>query len=210
MVALVGRANAILSRYDGHLESLVNPGVMLSPLLMKEAELSSRIEGTIATANEVYQQQAGQTFEPEKEADIQEIVNYRQTLRLGGDAILEGEIGLHLIRQMHGELLKGVRGQSKNPGRFRQTQNWIGPRNRPIEEATFIPPSPLKLQDHLEAFSDFLSLRNRKSEPRPATLAPRREAAGTLDRLLQSRSPHGGWVQILRADRTSALQGQGC
>ena len=59
VVALIGRANASLSRYDGLLESLINPEVMLSPLVMKEAELSSKIEGTIATANEVYQQQAG-------------------------------------------------------------------------------------------------------------------------------------------------------
>ena len=51
VVALIGRANACLSRYDGLLESLVNPEVLLSPLIMKEAELSSRIEGTIATAN---------------------------------------------------------------------------------------------------------------------------------------------------------------
>ncbi len=71
IVTLVGKANACLSRYDGLLESLVNPEVLLSPLVMKEAELSSRIEGTIATANEVYQQQAGEKFNPEKSADIQ-------------------------------------------------------------------------------------------------------------------------------------------
>ena len=55
IVALIGKANATLARYDGLPESLINPDVMLSPSVMKEAELSSKIEGTVATANEVYQ-----------------------------------------------------------------------------------------------------------------------------------------------------------
>ena len=85
VVALVGRANSRLSRYDGLLESLVNPDVLLSPLLMKEAELSSRIEGTIATANEVYQRQAGEEFEPEK-------AKLRQNAALLGDSACQDAV----------------------------------------------------------------------------------------------------------------------
>jgi len=55
IVALIGKANATLARYDGLPGSLINPDVMLSPSVMKEAELSSKIEGTVATANELYQ-----------------------------------------------------------------------------------------------------------------------------------------------------------
>lgn len=157
IVTLVGRANAQLSRYDGLLESLVNPQVLLSPLLMKEAELSSRIEGTIATANEVYQLQAGEEFESKKSADIQEILNYRHTLRVAGEAIKEQTISLHLIRQMHEILMGGVRGESKNPGKFRESQNWIGPKGCKIEEATYVPPSPLILNDLLETFIEFIN-----------------------------------------------------
>jgi len=155
LAALIGRANAALSRYDGLLESLINPSVMLSPLVMKEAELSSRIEGTIATANEVYQQQAGETFEPSKDADIHEILNYRSTLRTGGQILGHGPLSLHLLRQMHKNLMQGVRGQDKNPGQFRETQNWIGPRGCTIDEATYVPPSPLILKELLERFIDF-------------------------------------------------------
>lgn len=155
VVALIGRANAALSRYDGLLESLINPAVMLSPLVMKEAELSSRIEGTIATANEVYQQQAGEKFEPGKDADIQEILNYRSTLRTAGQMLGTDPLSLHLLRQMHENLMQGVRGQDKNPGQFRETQNWIGPRGCTIEEATYVPPSPLILQELLEQFVSF-------------------------------------------------------
>ena len=165
VVALVGRANAYLSRYDGLLESLVNPEVLLAPLLMKEAIFSSRIEGTIATANEVYRQQAGENFDSEKKADIQEILNYRNTLRAVGHTLAEQPISLHLIRQMHGTLMKGVRGKKKNPGRFRDTQNWIGPKGCTIEEATYVPPPPIALNDLLEDFCAFVNVRNDLLDP---------------------------------------------
>jgi len=165
LVALVGRANASLSRYDGLLESLVNPEVLLSPLLMKEAEFSSRIEGTIATANEVYKQQAGEEFEPEKVADINEIQNYRSTLKIAGQAIKEQHISRHLIRQMHENLMQGVRGENKNPGKFRETQNWIGPRGCRIDEATYVAPPPTALNDLLDNFIEFVNARDDKMDP---------------------------------------------
>jgi len=165
VIALVGRANAYLSRYDGLLESLVNPDVLLSPLLMKEAELSSRIEGTIATANEVYQRQAGEKFEPEKAADIQEILNYRNTLRNAGRELRERPVSLHLIRQMHETLMDGVRGENKNPGKLRDTQNWIGSRDCTIKEATYVPPAPIVLNDLLENFTTFINIEDDKLDP---------------------------------------------
>ena len=165
IVTLVGRANACLSRYDGLLESLVNPEILLSPLVMKEAELSSRIEGTIATANEVYQQQAGEKFNPEKDAEIQEILNYRSTLRFVGQPLMHKPLSLHMLRQMHANLMQGVRGEDKNPGRFRNTQNWIGPRGCTIEQATYVPPAPYVLQDLLDQFIDFVNLADNSFDP---------------------------------------------
>ncbi len=165
MVTLVGKANACLSRYDGLLESLVNPEVLLSPLVMKEAELSSRIEGTIATANEVYQQQAGEKFSPEKDADIQEILNYRSTLRTASQLSMDNPLSLHMLRQMHANLMQGVRGEDKNPGRFRDTQNWIGPRGCTIEQATYVPPAPYVLQDLLDQFMTFVNLADGSFDP---------------------------------------------
>lgn len=165
VIALIGRANASLSRYDGLLESLVNPEVLLSPLVMKEAELSSRIEGTIATANEVYQQQAGEKFAPDRSADIQEILNYRSTLRTAGQAMGANSLSLHLLRQMHENLMHGVRGEDKNPGKFRETQNWIGPRGCTIEQATYVPPAPYVLQDLLEQFVEFANKMDDSLDP---------------------------------------------
>lgn len=165
VVALVGRANASLSRYDGLLESLVNPGVLLSPLFMKEAEFSSRIEGTVATANEVYQQEAGEEFGPDKAADIQEILNYRDTLRAAEHTLEEQPVSNHMIRAMHENLMQGVRGQNKNPGKLRDTQNWIGPRGCKIEDATYVPPPPLALNDLLENFIGFINIEDETLDP---------------------------------------------
>ncbi|MDZ7670999.1 MAG: Fic family protein [Gammaproteobacteria bacterium] len=165
LTTLVGQANAILSRYDGMLEGIINPQVLLSPLMMKEAEWSSRIEGTIATANEVYANQAGAEFEPEKRADIEEILNYRHTMQIADSTIKEGPISLHMMRAMHEALMRGVRGQDKNPGRFRTTQNWIGPKGCRIEEATYVPPSPLRLQDHLDQFQRWIQSNDNSIDP---------------------------------------------
>jgi len=165
MVAEIGRANASLARYDGLLESLVNPEVLLSPLLMREAELSSRIEGTVATANEAYQQEAGATFEEEKSLDIGEILNYRSTMRLAATWISDRPINLHLIRQMHEQLMSGVRGADKKPGSFRNTQNWIGSPGCSMEEATYVPPPPQKLDELLEQFEAFLQLNDQNLDP---------------------------------------------
>lgn len=157
VVRLVGDANAALARYDGMLEGLINPEVMLSPLVMKEAELSSRIEGTIATASDVYLQQAGNHFDPDRQADIGEILNYRAALRDGSDWVQSGgAITLHVIRQMHETLMRGVRGERLNPGKFRETQNWIGPKGCAIEDATYVPPAPIRLTDHLGALEAFM------------------------------------------------------
>jgi Fic family protein len=79
LLPLVGQANAALARYDGLLQSIPNPAVMLSPLTTQEAVLSSKIEGTQATVDEVLEQEAGLLKEGEKFEDIQEICMHRGT-----------------------------------------------------------------------------------------------------------------------------------
>ncbi len=156
LIRHIGPANAALARYDGLLQSVINPSVMLSPLTTQEAVLSSRIEGTQATVDEVLEYEAGIEFDPEKVKDIQEVVNYRTALMLAKQALAQRPLNLALVRQMHGTLMNSVRGADKSPGQFRIHQNWIGPGGCTIEQATFVPPSPLQLLDHLEAFERYL------------------------------------------------------
>lgn len=156
LLPLVGQANAALARYDGLLQGIPNPAVMLSPLTTQEAVLSSRIEGTQATVDEVLEQEAGLLKEGEKYKDIQEISNYRQALYQSRDYLQDYPIRLGFVRELHRVLMNSVRGQDRTPGEFRADQNWIGRAGCSLEDASFVPPSPLQLQDHLQAWERYL------------------------------------------------------
>ncbi len=156
LLPLVGQANAALARYDGLLQGIPNPAVMLSPLTTQEAVLSSKIEGTQATVDEVLEQEAGLLKEGEKYKDIQEISNYREALYKARDYLDSYPIRLGFVRELHRILMNSVRGQDKTPGEFRVDQNWIGKPGCTIEEASFVPPSPLRLMDYLQAWESYL------------------------------------------------------
>ena len=156
LFSLVGEANAELARYDGLLQGIPNPAVMLSPLTTQEAVLSSKIEGTQATVDEVLEQEAGLMKEGEKYKDIQEISNYRSALFQASEHLKVYPIRLSLLLELHRILLDSVRGQGKSPGEFRKDQNWIGRHGCSMEQASFVPPSPLQLMDHLQAWQDYL------------------------------------------------------
>jgi len=156
LLPLVGQANAELARYDGLLQGIPNPSVMLSPLTTQEAVLSSKIEGTQATVDEVLEHEAGLLKEGEKSKDIQEISNYRQALFSAHEHLKHYPIRLFFVRELHRILMNSVRGQDKTPGEFRQEQNWIGPYGCTIEQASFVPPNPIQLPNHLQAWERYL------------------------------------------------------
>ncbi|MDD2530846.1 MAG: Fic/DOC family N-terminal domain-containing protein [Bacteroidales bacterium] len=156
LLPLVGNANAELARYDGLLQGIVNPSVMLSPLTNEEAVLSSKIEGTQATVDEVLELEAGLIKEGQKYNDIQEIINYREALRSAHDYLNAKSLTLSLIRELHKILLNSVRGQDKTPGEFRKDQNWIGKFGCTIEQASFVPPSPFQLNDYLGEWQEYI------------------------------------------------------
>lgn len=157
LISLVGEANAAIARYDGLLQAVVNPEILLSPLITREAVLSSKIEGTQATVDEVLQHEAGMFIRDEnKKQDIQEITNYRSTLILAEKELEDKPITLFIIRQMHSELMTSVRGENKDPGKFREIQNWIGKPGSPIEEAIYVPPEPPIMQEHLQILENYI------------------------------------------------------
>lgn len=156
LLPLVGQANAALARYDGLLQGIPNPAVMLSPLTTQEAVLSSKIEGTQATVDEVLEQEAGLLKEGEKFQDIQEITNYRQALYAAREYLKDYPIRLGFVRELHRILMNSVRGQDKTPGEFRLDQNWIGKHGCTMEQASFVPPNPIQLPDHLQAWERYL------------------------------------------------------
>ena len=156
LLPLVGQANAALAQYDGLLQGIPDPAVMLSPLTTQEAVLSSKIEGTQATVDEVLEQEAGLVKEGEKYKDIQEISNYRSALFAAREHLQSYPIRLGLIRELHRILMDSVRGQDRSPGEFRKDQNWIGLAGCSIEQASFVPPNPVQLPDYLAAWEQYL------------------------------------------------------
>ncbi|MBI4744095.1 MAG: Fic family protein [Actinobacteria bacterium] len=157
-VSLIGKANAELARYDGILQGIINPQVLLSPLTTKEAVLSSRIEGTQATLEEVLEFEASPhtDIQTEKQKDIQEIINYRRAIRFAVDWLNAKPITLNMTKEVHGILLDSVRGKDKGRGKFRATQNWIGKPGTPIEQAKYIPPEPMRIMEFLSNFEKYI------------------------------------------------------
>ena len=160
LLPIVGRANAALARYDGMLQTLPNPAVLLSPMTANEAVLSSRIEGTQATLDEVLEFEAGIQNSDGRSSDLEEVSNYRIAVSIAESALDDRPLSLSLVKAVHQRLMQGVRGRDKEPGSFRREQNWIGRRGDPIERARFIPPSPLQLQDALEEWERYLQSSN--------------------------------------------------
>jgi len=158
ILPLVGRANAALARYDGMLQTLHNSAILLSPITANEAVLSSKIEGTQATLDEVLEADAGLITSETRRGDIEEITNYRAAVSIAEAALSHRSITLSLIKEVHQQLLQGVRGRDKMPGKFRDDQNWIGRRGDPIERARFVPPSPLVLTAALEEWQTYIGL----------------------------------------------------
>ena len=162
LIPLIGQAHAAIARYDGILQSLINPEVLLSPLTMNEAVLSSRIEGTQASLEEVFELEAGIAKEKTDsiKQDIQEIINYRKALLIAENELERRDITLNFIKGIHKILLDSVREKNKNPGKFRHDQNWIGLQGTPMDQASFVPPNPIIMQEFIEDWAEFLVLKN--------------------------------------------------
>jgi Fic family protein len=156
LIPLIGQANRTLALYEGILYGVPNPEVLLSPLTTQEAVLSSRMEGTQATLGDVLKFEAGaEVVEEAKRQDIQEIINYRRALQVAEVELTRRPFNLNLLLQLHSVLLDSVRGRNNARGRFRTEQNWIGSPGSSIEEARFIPPSPLSLPENLDNWEKY-------------------------------------------------------
>ncbi len=153
-VALLSRADQAIGRLDGLTQIVPNADLFIAMYVRREAVDSSKIEGTQSSLQDVL------AFELNPDArelpeDVEEVVNYVRAMNHGLDRVASLPLSLRLIREIHAELLHGVRGANKAPGEFRETQNWIGAGNVPIDRATFVPPPVHEMHhalDNLEAF----------------------------------------------------------
>jgi Fic family protein len=147
------KARDMVARYDEAVKRLPNPEIIQRSFETKEAVLSSKIEGTQATLDEVlmFDAQDTKSEENEKERDYREIVNYRFAIEYGKKLLAKKPLAENVIKEIHKILLNSVRGHNHAPGQIRKNQVFIGPYGATIDQATFIPP---QAQDIPSLFSN--------------------------------------------------------
>lgn len=161
-VAIAGRMQRLLSvadqalgRLDGAIQTLPDADLFVFMYVRKEAVLSSQIEGTQSSLNDVLAAEA-EILTPGQGRDVDEVLNYVRALNLGVSLLPSLPVSVRLIRELHRELLTGVRGQERSPGELRTSQNWIGPGGAGLREATFVPPPPHEVGQALTDWERFV------------------------------------------------------
>jgi Fic family protein len=155
LTRLLSEADHALGRLDGVTSVLPNTDLFVSMYVRHEAVLSSQIEGTQSTLEDVLQFEMDAKGE-EHPKDVEEVVNYVRAMNYGLKRLNELPLSLRLIGEIHEQLLKGVRGANRTPGEFRRSQNWIGPENCTLATATFVPPPVHEMQEALSNLERFL------------------------------------------------------
>lgn len=161
LAPLIGPASAGLGRYDGLLHSIPNAEVLLSPLAVREAVHSNRIEGTQTTVTAVLQFEAEGRLDDEStpaRADRREVLNYRNALREANRLMAQGGgVSQWLIRGAHSVLMEGVRGRDKSPGQYRMLPAWIGRPGAAQNEADYVACPYELIQGEMDAWESFLA-----------------------------------------------------
>lgn len=155
LIPRIGMAQAAVARFDGILQAMINPELLLSPLTTQEAVLSSRIEGTQASLEDVLRYDVAPRKDAEHKDDIAEVKNYQKAMEESVVFLKKGRFARKELLSVHKILTRGVRGEGKQPGKIRNVQNYIGYRGDTMEKAIFIPPIPEHLPSALDDFFAF-------------------------------------------------------
>jgi len=153
--SLLSSADSALGRLDGSIQTLPNPDLFVFMYIRKEAVLSSQIEGTQSSLQDLLAAEA-HILSPDRPRDVDEVVNYVGAMSYGLERLRELPLSIRLINEIHQRLLRGVRGTRLTPGELRRTQNWIGPGGCTLNEAIFVPPPPHEVPAALGALETFL------------------------------------------------------
>ena len=156
LVTTLSDADRALGELSGLGRLMPNPHLLIIPFMRREAVLSSRIEGTQASLSDLYAFETKQLPLFEHAPDVREVHNYVRALEYGLDRLTTLPLSLRLVREIHAQLMEGVRGEHQTPGEFRRSQNWIGPPGCTLNEATYVPPPVEEMRAALYAFEDFL------------------------------------------------------
>ncbi len=188
-VRLLADAEGALGQLAGVGRLSPNPDLLIRPYLLREALSSTRIEGTQASMAEVFEADASGE---RPNADVEEVVNYATAMRWGLERLNDLPLSTRLLREMHRQLMAGVRGRELAPGELRTSQNWIGSPGSTVETARFVPPPPEELGNLLVDWEGFaheepempLLVQNALLHSQFETIHPFLDGNGRLGRLL--------------------------
>lgn len=155
MAALLSTADRAMGRLDGSVLTLPNPDLFVFMYVRKEAVLSSQIEGTQSSLQDLLSAEA-QLFDLGLPRDVDEVLNYVRAMNHGLGRLAELPVSVRLIREIHEQLMQGVRGGRLQPGELRTSQNWIGPAGCTLATATFVPPPHHEVPQALGDLERFL------------------------------------------------------
>jgi Fic family protein len=159
MVNPLIQATDALARYDQMLKNMYNSELLLAPLRNQEAVISSRMEGTISTMDEILKFEADSENDTEEaksvRSEVFETILYQRALRNAQQAMADGyPLSLHLVKTLHQQLLSFGRGAKKSPGQFKTEQNYLVDKFK--QQVLFVPASPEKLNEGLENLFKYL------------------------------------------------------
>jgi Fic family protein len=152
---LLSDADRALGRLDGSIQTIPDPDLFVYMYVRREAVLSSQIEGTQSSIQDVLAAEAN-IYAPDRPRDVAEVVNYVRAMNQGLDRLQTLPVSVRLIREIHAELVQGVRGSHLTPREFRRSQNWIGAAGVGIADASFVPPPPSVVPEALADLERFL------------------------------------------------------
>jgi Fic family protein len=155
LTGLLSAADRSLGRLDGSVLTLPNPDLFVFMYVRKEAVLSSQIEGTQSSLQDLLAAEAD-LFDANLPRDVDEVLNYVRAMNHGLKRLAELPVSIRLIREIHEKLMRGVRGGRLQPGDLRTSQNWIGPPGSTISTAAFVPPPPHVVPEALSDLERFV------------------------------------------------------
>ena len=151
--SLLAKTPRSLGRLDGISSRIPDIDLFVSMYVRKEALMSSQIEGTQATLDDILDPEV----EENQNADIADVLNYIRATNYAIARMDELPLCNRLLKETHEILLSGIRGGEKSPGEFRRSQNWIGPAGGTIKNASFIPPSPEDMSSAMSELEKYIN-----------------------------------------------------
>ena len=153
LVAKLVEANKKLASLDGLSARIPNMDLFVSMYVRKEALLSSQIEGTQCTLDDIL----NPLIEENTNRNVSDVVNYIKATEFALSRLHSLPLCNRLIKETHAVLMEGVRGQEKSPGEFRYSQNWIGGQGSTIRNARYIPPNPEDMQTAMSDLEKYMN-----------------------------------------------------